>query len=383
MLVTRDPLRAKWLCGTSRCSFSTSHRLLRAKCDVTKLSEARLETRMRSQTRHAARLCMAAATLFTISVLPCVLGLAQQAATPAFTPFACGNLEPAGPQQNAVRVTFIGVGTLLFDDGETAFLTDGFFTRPDMFSVALGKIGPNIEIIKSSLQRAGVSRLAAVIPLHSHYDHAMDAPEVAKITGAVLHGSESTANIARGSRLPESQIKVIRDGDRLTFGRFEITVILSRHTLSEPLDDNDRIKYPVTPPTCGCEYKTGETFKLLVRHNGRTILVGSSAGWIPDQFKTVQADVVFLGIATPALDRPGMREEYWNQVVKATRARRVIPIHWDLFFGPLEQEPAPLPYVWREMLDLTVRATLAGVDLKCARPWEKVDPFADLSLSAR
>src|SRR5437588_11988780 len=36
---------------------------------------------------------------------------------------------PAGPTAS-VRVTFLGVSTLLIEDGTTAIMTDGFFTRP-------------------------------------------------------------------------------------------------------------------------------------------------------------------------------------------------------------------------------------------------------------
>ncbi|HEX6315320.1 MAG TPA: hypothetical protein VFZ73_10700, partial [Gemmatimonadaceae bacterium] len=77
-----------------------------------------------------------------------------------------------------LRVTFLGVSTLLFDDGETAIMTDGFFTRPGLFSVAT-RIRPDSVRIRQALDSARVTRLAAVIPVHSHYDHAMDAPYVA------------------------------------------------------------------------------------------------------------------------------------------------------------------------------------------------------------
>ena len=38
-------------------------------------------------------------------------------------------ISPA-PARGDVRVTFLGVSTLLFDDGETRIMTDGFFSRP-------------------------------------------------------------------------------------------------------------------------------------------------------------------------------------------------------------------------------------------------------------
>ena len=69
-----------------------------------------------------------------------------------------------------------------------------------------------------SLKRAGVTSLAAVIPVHSHYDHALDSPIVAQATGAVLVGSSSSANIAKGEGLPDARIRLVNLGDTVTFG---------------------------------------------------------------------------------------------------------------------------------------------------------------------
>jgi L-ascorbate metabolism protein UlaG (beta-lactamase superfamily) len=281
-------------------------------------------------------------------------------------------------------VTFLGVGTLLFDDGETALLTDGFFSRPAFGDVVFKPIGPDPQVIKRSLDRAGIKRLAAVIPLHSHYDHAMDAPEVARLTGALLYGSESTKYIGLGWGLPEDRIRVFHDGQVLSFGRFEVKIILSRHTLTVP--DVDRLDQPLVPPAPFGAYPVGGTYKVLIQHNGKRLLVSSSGGWINDQFKNVEADVVFLGIATPELYRgffnfeinPDVAKEYWNQVVTATKARRVIPIHWDYFFRPLEQglAPLPVPNVVAGLKFLADQGRATGVDVKCAPLWGKIDPFA-------
>jgi len=47
----------------------------------------------------------------------------------------------------------------------------------------------------------------------------MDAGVVARLTGAKLVGSTSTANIGRGSNLAEAQIHVVVPDETLHFGR--------------------------------------------------------------------------------------------------------------------------------------------------------------------
>ena len=98
----------------------------------------------------------------------------------------------------AVTVRYAGTATMLISDGTTDWMTDGWFTRPGPITTLLGKIEPDRDNITYGLDAMGVDTLAAVIPLHSHYDHAMDTPEVAMRTGATVYGSDATANICRG-----------------------------------------------------------------------------------------------------------------------------------------------------------------------------------------
>lgn len=94
----------------------------------------------------------------------------------------------------------MGVSTLLVRDGETALLTDGFFSRPGLLEVGLGKIRPSASRIDDSLRRAGIERLAAVLPVHTHSDHVLDSAVVAERTGAVMVGGESRRRMSLGGR---------------------------------------------------------------------------------------------------------------------------------------------------------------------------------------
>lgn len=222
---------------------------------------------------------------------------------------------PASPAADAgkknMTVIFIGVSTLLFDDGETAFMTDGYFSRHARNSLA--RIEPDRERITRSLQRAGVKSLAAVIPLHSHFDHALDSPIVAQQTGALLAGSSSTANIGLGYGLPEARIRVVANGETLTFGRFKVTFVTSSHlpagfALGE-------ITIPLSVPARASDFKVGDAYSLLVEHDGRTILIQSSAGYTPGALNGRKADVVYLGIGGLALQDEAYLDAYWREIV--------------------------------------------------------------------
>ncbi|MES2070462.1 MAG: MBL fold metallo-hydrolase [Pseudomonadota bacterium] len=302
---------------------------------------------------------------------------------PELKPYA-GLAMPAAStpaeQPDGLRVTFLGVATLLLDDGETAILTDGFFTRPDRMTVLTGKVAPDPALIRQSLQRAGIQRLAAVIVAHSHYDHAMDAPEVAKQTGALLVGSESTANVGRGWGLPEQGIRVVKGGEQLDFGRFHVQLLKSRHAPTG--FTGGEISQPLVPPVRAIDYKEGDSYSLLIQHGRRSLLVQSSAGFVDAALQGRHADVVFLGVGTLGMQPASFRQAYWQQVVQAVGARRVFPIHWDDFTRPLGQDLVALPYPFDDFstsMDFIVkRGKLDKVEVRLAPAWTKIDPFAGL-----
>lgn len=298
---------------------------------------------------------------------------------PAIDAYAALQLPPA-PASTGVRVTFLGVGSLLITDGDTAIMTDGFFTRPGRKQVLFGKIAPDPALIRASLARAGVHQLAALIVAHSHYDHVLDAPEVAKQTGALLVGSESTANVARGWGLPEAQLRIVKGGEQFDFGRFHVSLIKSRHTPTG--FTGGEIAAPLHPPARANAYLEGGTYAILVQHGGHSLLVNSSTGYVEGALRGLHADTVFLGIATLGQRGSSYQQAYWQQVVRMVGARRVIPIHWDDFTQPLAQPLLPLPYPF-DKFDASIALLLEkgskdGVQIGLAPAWVAIDPFAGL-----
>ena len=139
-----------------------------------------------------------------------------------------GKLFLGGIAAGGVTVRFTGATTLLFDDGKTSWMTDGWFSRPTFIEIITQRVEPDLSAISRGLKSNEVDKLDAIIPLHSHYDHAMDSPEVARRTGAKLYGSESTANIARGWGLDESKIEIFTHKKPIVLGDFSITPIESK-----------------------------------------------------------------------------------------------------------------------------------------------------------
>ena len=282
-------------------------------------------------------------------------------------------------------VTFLGVASLLLDDGESAVMTDGFFSRPSLPRLLLRPISPDLPRIDSALGRLGFGpsgrRLSAVLPVHTHFDHVMDSAVVAARTGAVLVGGESSANVGRGAGLSPERIAVVTPGSPMTFGSFTITHLESEHCPPDRFPGV--IDEPVVPPVRTAAYKCGEAWSILVSHtSGRTALLQGSAGYVDGALAGHSADVAYLGIGQLGVMPEDYIRDYWAQTVEAVGARRVVLTHWDDFFRSLDEPLRALPYAGDD-LDVTLRvftelATDQAVALHLPTLWRREDPWSGL-----
>lgn len=287
------------------------------------------------------------------------------------------DLPPAGPAA-APTVTWAGVTTLLVSDGASAVLTDGFFSRPSLLQVGLGRIAPSQPRIDGCLSRLGVRKLDAVLPVHTHFDHAMDSAVVAQRTGAQLVGGTSAAHI--GHRLPADRVVVASPGEPITLGAFDITLVIGDHCPPDRFPG--AISAPVDPPVRASAYRCGEAWSTLVEHrpSGHRMLVVGSAGFVPGALTGHRAEVVYLGIGQLGLQPERYLVDYWSETVRTVGARRVVLIHWDDFFRPLDRPLRALPYAGDD-LDVSMRtlsalATADGVELHLPTLWQPTDPWS-------
>jgi L-ascorbate metabolism protein UlaG (beta-lactamase superfamily) len=287
---------------------------------------------------------------------------------------------PVAAADAPLTVTWLGVTTLLIDDGTSAVMTDGFFSRPSLGRVGMGKLSPSPARVDGCLARVGVTKLAAVIPVHTHFDHALDSALVADRTGAHLVGGESAANVGRGHGLTADRLVIADSGIPIRLGAFDITLMKSRH--SPPDRFPGTIDQPVVPPVRAAAYRCGEAWSALIHHrpSGRRLLIQGSAGFVKGSLTGRHAEVVYLGVGQLGVQPESYLVDYWTETVRAVGARRVVLVHWDDFFRPLSKPLRALPYV-ADDLDASMRvlsrvAEQDGVALDMPTVWQREDPWA-------
>jgi len=239
---------------------------------------------------------------------------------------------------DTVTVTWLGVSTLLFDDGETQILIDGFFSRPSIADVVLGRpVDNDAANINYVMNEFRMRRLAAIIPVHSHFDHAMDIGAIANRSSASILGSESAARIARGAGVPEDQISIVEDITAFDFGNFHVTLRPSAHAPigwrgSVPLDGVIDESFEMPQPISA--WRMGGAYTVVIEHPQGTALVQGSAAFRKYALQDISADVVFLGVSQLESLGKDYAELYWQHTVTATGSHSVYPIHFDDYLNP-------------------------------------------------
>ncbi len=237
-----------------------------------------------------------------------------------------------------MKVTFFGTTTLLFDDGKDQILFDCHFTRPSLLKYIAGSEMTDTKLADELLSLHKVDRLKAIFVSHTHHDHVMDVPYVAKKTGAVVYGSSSAMNVCKGQDVDEKQLVEYHAEDSFTIGDYKIKVIKSLHSKPTILNNDlgQTIDEPLQQPCKLRDYKEGGSYDFYVEHQGKKYLIRPSFNYIEHQLDGYTCDVLFLGVAGLGKADAATEAKFFEETVAKTKPQLIIPLHWDNFFSRLD-----------------------------------------------
>ncbi len=226
----------------------------------------------------------------------------------------------------AITLRYLGAAGWHFEHPDGRLLIDPYFTRLPLRQVALGRAIPDAAAIAHHTPPAG-----HLLVTHAHYDHLMDVPEAARLTGASIYASPQGCALLALLGVPADRLRGIGPGDALACGPFRVTVYRSRHRrIFGRIPYTGPLRPGLRPPLQARDYRMDSLLSFRVEAEGVSVLVASGIEAEP----AVQADVLLIGAdASPA--RLGA-------ILAGCRPRLVLPNHWDDMFQPLDRPVRPM-----------------------------------------
>lgn len=336
-----------------------------------------------------------------------VLFLGVGACSQQFKTFLAEEAGPYGQSSSGVQLTFLGTSSFLVNTDTSSVLIDGYISR-ERHNLIL-PIEPNIGRIADTLhalevatpsspdflpQRSGLAAtrtLDAIIPLHGHYDHAMDVAVVAGLTGATLFGDDGVARIVQKSQerfewlttafdpLQFRPLEITQDTTiTIVVGDITITLFETPHSTNVLSRSIELLGDPQTWtfPAYVSNMKQGASMAAHVKIDEQAFLIFPTAGELNGQVTRLglRAETVFVGFGGLGWQSDDAIRAFFDETIAAPKARRVFPVHWDDHQSTLE-EPLAVPFY--EALDraLVRIGSPYGVDVLPLKAMQPFDPF--------
>lgn len=220
---------------------------------------------------------------------------------------------------------WLGTAGFELSCNETNLLIDPYVSRPALKETALTRLRPHIARINSAIQTAD-----GIVVSHSHFDHVMDVPEIAKRTGAPVWGSRSTANLLHAAGLDSTQINECRGGEAFDVGPFHVHLVQSVHS---KLMFGARVPFPGDIPRTrrlplrALHYRCGDVFGIGLKVAGLSLYHCGSANLSEEHLGTKKVDVLLMCISARR-----STPNFVHRLLSRTNPRVVIPHHFDNFF---------------------------------------------------
>jgi L-ascorbate metabolism protein UlaG (beta-lactamase superfamily) len=222
-----------------------------------------------------------------------------------------------------ISYRWLGNAGFEFKSGKNTLLVDPFLTCPKPSQIYFGRVNQDQNAIK-----AYIGDCSHILVSHTHFDHFMDVPEIAKRTGAVLHGSLNTCELAFVMGVPEDQLNEINAGDEFLIGGARVKAIPAAHPWI-PGYTRGRLKKGLKPPLRLSDYRMDSCLSFLISFQGRRILVWNSTH-VED---AEPADILIC--------RAISNQCWYARMMEIVRPELVIPSHWNDIFTQLSRPVQP------------------------------------------
>jgi len=245
--------------------------------------------------------------------------------------------EDALGSRAGVRVQWLGTAGFAITHGDHTVLIDPYITRASLGRCVVAPLVPDLAAIGAHVPRAD-----AIVVGHTHFDHVLDVPTIAKMTGAKVFGSRSAATLCRAQGVPAAQIEDVERADATVreVGPFRLRFVPSAHSrfafgrVPFPGDIADCDDVPLRTE----QYKCGAVFGVEITVAGKTIFHLGSADLVDSKLESRHVDLLLLCVAGWTASR-----DFPERASRRLAPEAILLSHWDDFFRPIDRPARALP----------------------------------------
>ena len=232
-----------------------------------------------------------------------------------------------------LTLEWLGVsGYRLGFEGRTLYI-DPYVSRAPLRSLLLRhSVVPDAAALDRFLPKS--DSVVGVLVGHTHFDHAVDAPAIARRFRCNAYGSSSLAALMRLHGLGGLAVEV-EPYHTYEMGPFEVSFTPSAHS---KLLLGLRVPY-AGELTCDhlsglapSAYRCGQVWGIHVSVAGVRFYHQGSADLDDDALRNRDVDIFLAGVAGRSFT-----PDYWARIVPRLDPRVVVPTHYDNFFTPLDE----------------------------------------------
>ncbi len=244
-----------------------------------------------------------------------------------------------------LQIEWLGVsGYRLTFEGQELFI-DPYLSRVPLSSLLLRRTAlPDPTLIdRYCPQREGHAAVGVFVG-HTHFDHAVDAPAIARRFGCPAYGSDSLARLMRLHGLGEQAV-VVTPYEDYELGPFRVSFTPSRHSkllLGAKVPFDGELTCDHLDSLAPGAYRCGQVWGILIEVGGVRLYHQGSADLIDEALRPPAGgiDVFLAGIAGR-----NFTDDYWQRILPKLDPALIVPTHYDDFFVPLGEGQEPIANV--------------------------------------
>jgi L-ascorbate metabolism protein UlaG (beta-lactamase superfamily) len=244
-------------------------------------------------------------------------------------------LEEAGlglPQ--GLRIEWLGVSGYRLSYEGVSLLIDPYLSRAPLRALLLRRVA---QPDAATLDRycAFDEPVAGVLVGHTHFDHAVDAPALARRFGCDAYGSASLAHLMRLHGLGAQAVEV-QPRQAYELGPFVVRFVPSCHSkliLGRRVPFDGELTCDHLDGLWPGAYRCGQVWGIRIEVAGTSLYHQGSADLDDEALGNEPVDVFLAGVAGRSVT-----PRYWERVLGKLDPRVVVPTHYDNFFRPLGGE---------------------------------------------